>query len=278
MPLIAVARSYGLVACVSGRRATTARRIVSLGSITYVGNHGAEILRGGATDVELDPEVAALGAEGPRVRRARPSRATSQRLRVRAEDKDVIRAFHWRGAPDEEAAEAAVREIAKRAEDGGPRRPTGAARCSRSVRRSSSTRAAACARCSRRRDVDAALYVGDDTHRPRRVRRAARARRARARCARRCASACARTRRRRALEEQADLLIDGPAGCPHPAERARRVGSRRVRFVGPAQDHRPPQRAAPRPRSPSSPSPAASTEGDDDAGHLRRRRGGSSPP
>ncbi len=46
-PLIAVARRYGLVACVSGRRAATARRIVSLGSIHYVGNHGAELLRGG---------------------------------------------------------------------------------------------------------------------------------------------------------------------------------------------------------------------------------------
>ena len=57
-PLIAVARRYGLVACVSGRQATTARRIVSLGSITYVGNHGAEILRGGRTEVERDPGVA----------------------------------------------------------------------------------------------------------------------------------------------------------------------------------------------------------------------------
>jgi trehalose 6-phosphate phosphatase len=42
-----------------------------------------------------------------------------RRLRVRAEDKDVIRAFHWRGAPDEDAAEQAVREIAERAEEAG---------------------------------------------------------------------------------------------------------------------------------------------------------------
>ena len=41
------------------------------------------------------------------------------RLRVRAEDKDVIRAYHWRGAPDEAAAEAAVRELAERAEADG---------------------------------------------------------------------------------------------------------------------------------------------------------------
>jgi trehalose 6-phosphate phosphatase len=35
---------------------------------------------------------------------------------VRTEDKDVIRAFHWRGAPDEDAAETALREVAKRAQ------------------------------------------------------------------------------------------------------------------------------------------------------------------
>jgi trehalose 6-phosphate phosphatase len=116
--LIAVARRYGLVACVTGRRATTARRVVSLGTITYVGNHGAETLRGGATAVEHDPEVAAWskrmaewadGAWNDRL----------HRLRVRAEDKDVIRAFHWRGAPDERAAEAAVRELADRAAEAG---------------------------------------------------------------------------------------------------------------------------------------------------------------
>src|SRR5206468_6177760 len=56
-PLIAIAKRYGLVACVTGRQATTARRIVSLGSITYVGNHGAEILRGGQTTPEIAPEL-----------------------------------------------------------------------------------------------------------------------------------------------------------------------------------------------------------------------------
>jgi trehalose 6-phosphate phosphatase len=115
VPLIAIARRYGLVACVSGRRAATARRIVSLGTITYVGNHGAEILRGGATRVELDPEVAAWAR---RVRDFSDGSWTDElhRLRVRTEDKDVIRAFHWRGAPDEDAAEAALRDVAKRAE------------------------------------------------------------------------------------------------------------------------------------------------------------------
>jgi trehalose 6-phosphate phosphatase len=118
VPLIAVAKRYGLVACVSGRRATTARRIVSLGSITYVGNHGAEVLRGGRTEVELDPEVASWS---PRMEAwARDAwNDDLHRLRVRAEDKDVIRAYHWRGAPHEAAAEAAVRKLAERAEKDG---------------------------------------------------------------------------------------------------------------------------------------------------------------
>jgi trehalose 6-phosphate phosphatase len=160
-PLIAVARRYGLVACVSGRRATTARRIVSLGSITYVGNHGAEILRGGATDVELDDEVASWA---PRLRTFAEEAWSKdlQRLRVRAEDKDVIRAFHWRGAPDEDAAEAAVREVAQRAEAEGlvthwgrkvlEIRPPVELNKGRGVRT-----------LLGETPVDAAMYVGDDT-------------------------------------------------------------------------------------------------------------------
>jgi trehalose 6-phosphate phosphatase len=117
-PLIAIAKRYGLVACVTGRQATTARRIVSLGTITYIGNHGAEILRGGATEVELDPEVQEWA---PKVRAFARSCWTDElhRLRVRTEDKDAIAAFHWRGAPDEQAAEASLRAVAERAEEEG---------------------------------------------------------------------------------------------------------------------------------------------------------------
>ena len=57
--LIQVARRYGCVACVSGRQASVARQIVSIGSIAYIGNHGVELLRPGGTEVELDREVAA---------------------------------------------------------------------------------------------------------------------------------------------------------------------------------------------------------------------------
>jgi trehalose 6-phosphate phosphatase len=116
--LIEIAKRYRVVGCVSGRRASTARQIVAIGTIAYVGNHGAELLRPGSTRPDVDEELAAWTA---RVREfaARIYTAEHQRLRVRSEDKDSIAAFHWRGAPDEELAAEAVREIARRAEEEG---------------------------------------------------------------------------------------------------------------------------------------------------------------
>src|ERR1700733_12609760 len=91
--LIEISKRYRLVGCVSGRRAATARQIVAIGSIAYIGNHGGELLRPGATRPELDPELAAWSG---RVREfaARSLTAEHQRLRVRAEDKEAIAAFH----------------------------------------------------------------------------------------------------------------------------------------------------------------------------------------
>jgi trehalose 6-phosphate phosphatase len=115
--LIKVARRYGMVACVSGRRAADARRIVAIGSLVYVGNHGGEVLRPGATEPEMDPES---GAWARRVQEfAGRAGEEARRARVRIEDKAVIAAFHWRGTPDEDAAHAVVRTLAKRAEDEG---------------------------------------------------------------------------------------------------------------------------------------------------------------
>jgi trehalose 6-phosphate phosphatase len=113
--LIEISRRYRLVGCISGRRAAVARQIVSIGTIAYVGNHGSEVLRPGATRPELDPEIAAW-TERVREFADRVYTTDLQRLRVRSEDKDAIAAFHWRGAPDEPAAQAAVQSIADRAE------------------------------------------------------------------------------------------------------------------------------------------------------------------
>jgi trehalose 6-phosphate phosphatase len=116
--LIEIAKRYRVVGCVSGRRASTARQIVAIGTIAYVGNHGGELLRPGSTRPEVDHELASWTA---RVRdfAARVYTPEHQQIRVRSEDKDSIAAFHWRGAPDEELAAAAVKEIARRAEEEG---------------------------------------------------------------------------------------------------------------------------------------------------------------
>ncbi|MFL5861622.1 MAG: trehalose-phosphatase [Solirubrobacteraceae bacterium] len=118
--LIAVARRYGLVGVVSGRRASQARAMVSIGSINYVGSHGVELLRSGWTEAQLDPNVADwirrihdFGRES--------DTADARKRRVRLEDKGPIVAFHWRGAPDEDAAKAAVDAIAERAQATGLR-------------------------------------------------------------------------------------------------------------------------------------------------------------
>ena len=135
-----IARRYQVVACVSGRRAAVARQIVAIGTIAYVGNHGGELLRPGSTVPELDPEVAAW-TQRVRDFAARADTPELSRLRVRTEDKEAIAAFHWRGAPDEEAALAATQVVAQRAQSEGLAIRSGGARCWRSARRSRWTRA-----------------------------------------------------------------------------------------------------------------------------------------
>ncbi len=158
--LIEIARRYGLVACVSGRRASDARRIVSIGSITYLGNHGAEVLRGGRVEPELDADLA------PWMRRVHGFAASIdsellRRTRIRVEDKGPIVAFHWRGTPDETSAEAELGEIAAAAERAGLRPHWGrkVLEIRPPVRFDKGT---GIARLLRDADLDAAMYVGDD--------------------------------------------------------------------------------------------------------------------
>src|ERR687895_472332 len=51
-----LARSFGLVACVSGRSAADARRLVGVGGIAYAGSHGAELLEPGAKRPTIDED------------------------------------------------------------------------------------------------------------------------------------------------------------------------------------------------------------------------------
>ncbi len=118
--LIAVANTYGLVACVSGRRASEARAMVSIGTISYLGSHGVELLRAGWTEAVLDPGVEDWVRRIHEFGREADT-ADARKRRVRLEDKGAIVAFHWRGAPDEEAARAAIDAIAQRAQAAGLR-------------------------------------------------------------------------------------------------------------------------------------------------------------
>jgi trehalose 6-phosphate phosphatase len=158
--LIQVAKRYGVVACVTGRRAADARRIVSIGSIAYVGAHGGELLRPGSVQPEVDR---ALEEWTRRVQEFAREADTAElsRLRVRIEDKSSIIACHWRGAPDEDAARGAVEELANRAEAVGL--STHWARKVLEVRPPvGMDKGIGIRRLLREEDVDAALYAGDD--------------------------------------------------------------------------------------------------------------------
>lgn len=112
--LAALNERFGLVACVSGRQALEARRLVGLDDIAYAGNHGLELLLPGDREPRPDPSLdgresearefldwlddGSLGAAG-----------------LRREDKGPIQSLHWRGAEDEAGAERSAHEAANAA-------------------------------------------------------------------------------------------------------------------------------------------------------------------
>jgi trehalose 6-phosphate phosphatase len=158
--LIAIARRYSVVACVSGRQASDARAMVAIGSITYLGSHGAELLRAGWTEAVLDPELEDWARRIHEFGREADS-SDLRRRRVRLEDKGPIVAFHWRGAPDEEAARAAIDAIAARAESAGLRTHWG--RKVLEVRPPVRIdKGAGITFFLSDEDLDSAVYVGDD--------------------------------------------------------------------------------------------------------------------
>src|SRR6185436_20301643 len=133
-----------------------------------------------------------------------------RRLRVRIEDKGSIVAFHWRGAPDEEVARAAIDAIAARAEQGGLRTHWG--RKVLEVRPPvRMDKGAGIVAFLSDMDLDAAVYVGDDAtdrdafrglgelHAADRLRYAL--------------CVCVRSDEGPSeLAEEADLVVDGPDG------------------------------------------------------------------
>jgi trehalose 6-phosphate phosphatase len=98
--LARLAGRYGLVACISGRTAEDARRLVQVEDVSYVGTHG----------LELEPE-----AEEWR----EPIRAFAASVDWPVEDKGLSVSFHYRQAEDEDAAREYLEDVAERARAAG---------------------------------------------------------------------------------------------------------------------------------------------------------------
>ena len=95
--LMRLAGRYALLACVSGRTGEDLDRVVGVPGLVYVGEHG----------LELEPEAERW------VDRLRAfAEATTE---WPAERKRLTLSYHWRTAPDEEAAIAALERVAERA-------------------------------------------------------------------------------------------------------------------------------------------------------------------
>jgi trehalose 6-phosphate phosphatase len=106
-----LSRRYGLVACVSGRRAEEAKQLVGVEGIAYAGNHGLELLLPGDVSPRSDPSLEGRERDAADFVSELGGAALSE-AGLRLEDKGPIQALHWRGAVDDRAAEARAHEIA----------------------------------------------------------------------------------------------------------------------------------------------------------------------
>jgi trehalose 6-phosphate phosphatase len=102
-------RELALVACVTGRPAKVARKMVGADSVTYFGNHGLELLEPG----KEEPEMVLEGEQVTRAARFIADNDSPHWIsaKIRVEDKGPIQALHWRGAG--QRTEQMVREIAE---------------------------------------------------------------------------------------------------------------------------------------------------------------------
>ena len=99
-----------LVACVSGRTAADAKRLVGVGGVVYAGAHGAELLNPATGEIERTPELEAWREPVQRFVSSLYS-VELRRTGLRLEDKGFIQALHWRGAEEPDMAELLVAQI-----------------------------------------------------------------------------------------------------------------------------------------------------------------------
>jgi trehalose 6-phosphate phosphatase len=159
--LAELGRRYALVGCVSGRRATDARRVVGVDSIAYIGNHGLEYLAPGAESAETVPELRSHDEATATFARDHYTSALRE-AGVRLEDKRSIWSFHWREATDERSARNALEEVAKAALERGLEPHWG--RKVLEIRPALGVdKGTAIASVLGEAEVKAALYAGDDT-------------------------------------------------------------------------------------------------------------------
>lgn len=110
-----LADRYALVAGISGRPATDARRVVGLDEIAYSGNHGFELLLPGESEPHPDPSLDGHDQDASRFVAGLDQRDL-ERAGIRIEDKGAIVALHWRGSENEGKAESLAREIESEAD------------------------------------------------------------------------------------------------------------------------------------------------------------------
>ncbi len=113
--LARISDRYAETAVVTGRRATVARSIVGIQKLTYIGNHGFELLLPGAPESRSAPELGGMAELATRFASTIDA-AELGHTGLRVEDKGPIVALHWRGVTDEAAAEQQAEAIAADAE------------------------------------------------------------------------------------------------------------------------------------------------------------------
>jgi trehalose 6-phosphate phosphatase len=138
-----LARRYALVACITGRSATDAKRVVGVEGLTYVGLHG----------LELHPDAERYRA---------PIRAFADTVDWPVEDKGLAVSFHYRNVEDEDAARAKLETVARRARAAGLRAHFGR-KILEILPPVDANKGTAVRHLLDRAKLDRALYAGDDT-------------------------------------------------------------------------------------------------------------------